>query len=353
MKKNVLKTLIVLLVMSLVLTGCGGGGTSTNGGDTEEVINWTFYSPYGPQDSACCKIWADLFKQVEEATDGRLVITAYWSGQHPYDGSDMLRVVGENIAQLSHFYSGYIASAEPALTVDALPLLFPTDLDKAWKINEALWGGFNQDTSGVLERILQERWNASMIHMVQATSQRLMTMGYAADSIGSLTGHKVRVYSSEFAEFVKALGGTPVSLTAGEVYTSLATNLIDGAITSVVFADQNGYFDYLDTINLWEISQSPDGLMVNLDALNSLPDDIREIFLSIMYESASKPERKEVEDNDSRVEELADKGVTVVKPSDEERDKVKEIMKDKVWTPWAEDIGEEADEVLQYVESLK
>ena len=342
----ILSVLICLTLGTVCLTGCGSSKDSAG-----KVTEWSFYSPYGPEDSACCEIWTNLFEQIKEETDGQLVIKTYWSGQNPYEGSDMLKVVDEGIAQMSHFYGGYVTSVDPAFGIDTLPLLFPADSMKAWDINKQLWGNFKQDKNGLLEKKLEEDWNATMVHMVPATAQRLMTMGYEVNATDGLKGHKVRVYSSEFGKFVEALGGTPVAIESSEVYTALSTNLIDAVTTGVQFATSNGYFDYCDTINLWEISQSSDGLMVNLDALNALPDDVRATFLKIMGESANKPEMKEVEENAALVKQHEEKGVKVITPSDEVRDKIAAQLSKSVWTPWAESAGELGQQLLDLVSS--
>lgn len=331
------------------LTGCG----SSNSGNSGEATEWSFYSPYGPEDSACCEIWTGLFDKIEKETNGQLKITAYWSGQHPYQGSDMLKVVSDGTAQLSHFYGGYVTSVDPAFGLDTLPLLFPADYENAWEINKKLWGDFKQDKGGILEKRLQEEWGASMVHMMPATAQRMFTVGYEAGERGSLEGHKIRVYSSEFGEFVKALGGTPVTIESSEVYTGLSTNLIDGATTGIEFAKNSGYFDYCDTVNLWEISQSSDGMMVNLEALEALPGDVRDTFLKIMNESASKPEMLELETCGKILEDFEADGNTVVTPSDEEREAVAAILEEKVWKKWTKSAGEIGPELLNFVQNYK
>lgn len=354
--KKTKRSILLMLALSAMLAfgcvglcGCGGGDSGGSG----DVTEWSFYSPYGPEDSACCEIWTKLFKQIEEETNGQLVITTYWSGQHPYEGSDMLKVVSDGTAQLAHFYGGYVSSVDPALSLDTLPLLFPADSDKAWDINSELWGNFEQDTNGLLEKRLEEKWNASMIHMLPACSQRLETCGYEAIEEGSLQGHKVRAYSNEFSKFIEALGGTPVSLESSEVYTALSTNLIDGVTTGVYFANSGGYFDYCDTINLWEISQSSDGLMVNLDALNALPEDVKTTFLTIMKESAQKPETLELEQTEEIVSQLEADGVKVVKPSDETRAAIAEKLQTTLWDSWEESAGELGTELINFVNSKR
>ncbi len=350
-KTSVFKFLMVTLVLTLIFTGCATQ-PSVDQSDEDEVTQWSFYSAYGEEEGACGEVWSRLFDEIEEATEGRLVIDAYWYGQHPYEGEDMLRVLEEGNAQLSHFYSGYLTAVEPVFGVDAIPMLLPTDPMEAWEVIARIWGNFDQDRSGVLEDILQERWNASMVHMLPASPQRFFTAGYEIEDINSLKGHKVRVYSPELAKLVEIMGGTPVSVSFGEVYTSLATNLIDGLVTSTAFAESGGFFDFCDAINMWEIMSGTDGLMVSQEALNNLPSDVKAIFLEIMHESAMKPEMLELNQNDEIVEMLVQSGkVKAVVPTQENRDEVIEIVKKEIWEPWMEAVGDDGQRVLNQIEN--
>ena len=49
---------------------------------------------------------------------------------------------------------------------------------------------------------------------------------------------------------------------------------------------------------MWEISSSTDGLICSMEALQQLPDDVREIFQRIMHDSATAPEMLEIDKND-------------------------------------------------------
>ncbi len=348
-KKGISIFLAVVLILAVSLTGCGSK-EETAGQASGEVTEWSFYSAYGPDEGACCEIWTQLFEQIKEETDGRLVITPYWYGQHPYEGEDMLKALEDGSCQLSHFYSGYLSSVEPVFGADAVPMLFPSDPMESWEVTARLWGNFKQDTDGILEAILQERWNASMVHMLPASPQRIFTVGYDVDGIGSLKGHKIRVYSPELGKLVEILGGTPVSVAFSEVYTSLSTNLIDGYITSVMFAESGGLFDFTDTINAWEIMASTDGLIVDLDELNALPEDVRDTFLRIMNESAMKPESLELDKNNEIVDtRTADGKVKFFTPSEEKRAEVVEAVKKEIWEPWLELTGEDGQKVIDQI----
>jgi len=319
---------------------------------TGETIQWALFSPYGPQDSACCFLWPELFDEVYRRTGGQLEINIYWSGQHPYEGSDMLKVIQDGVAEMAHFYSGYLTSAEPVFGIDGIPMLLPSDSFQAFDIMSELWGNFEQDKNGTLEKILQEKWGASMVHLLPATFQRLYTKEYTAEKIGSLQGHKIRVYSSELATFVKILGGTPVSLSSGEVYTALSTGLVDGLVTGIQFAEANGYMDVCDTINLWEIMAASDGLIVSTKALAELPDDVREVFLDVMRTSAKKPELNELSDCALVLERLIKKGNNVYMPTEAARQEISQRVRQEIINPWAESVGADAETALSQIDKI-
>ncbi len=319
----------------------------------DKVYEWKFFSAYGPGDSACCDVWPALFEKVKRATNGRLDISVFWSGQHPYQGSDMLKVIRDGSAELAHFYGGFLASVEPVFGIDAIPMLFPSDADESFALVSKLWGDFKLDRKGVLERVLEDKWGGCMIHALPASQQRIYTSGYKINGIGSLKGHKVRVYSPELATLVTILGGTPVSIAFAELYTGLSTGLVDGLVTSVYFANAGGFFDFCDTINLWEIMAAADELMVSKKALDKLPPDIRKTFLDIMYKSVTKPERAELETNALVLEELIKKGIQVYVPSQKEREAVIKRCQKEIWAPWVVRAGADAKLALEQVEEVK
>ena len=359
-KRFVFISIALVLILAFSLAGCGGGkaqsggsaSSTSGGGSSNEVINWSFYCAYGPEDGACCVIWPQLFKEIEEKTNGRLVITTYWEGQHPYAEDDMLKVIEDGSAELAFFYSGYVSSVEPIFSADALPLMLPADSMQAWKVMSGLWGNFSGDKSGYLEGLLQDRWNASMVHMVPASPQRFFTAGFPVTDMDSLKGHKIRTYSSDLAKLVEIMGGTPVPISFSEVYTSLATNLIDGLITSTAFAESGGFFDYTDNVGVWEIAQGTDGMMVDLDALAALPADIRDVFQTVMRTSAQKPEMMELDDTDELVSRLKADGVVFTVPGGAERDQLRAACKDKIWDAWLAQVGDEGQKLLDEIDRL-
>lgn len=321
--------------------------------NVEAKTTWKFFSSYGPTEGPCGYIWQELFKKIEQETNGELKIKVFWAGQHPYEGSDMLKAISTGAAQLAHFYGPFVSSAEPLYELEAIPMIMPADSYKTFDILKKLWGNFQGDKSGPLEKVLQERWGASLVHLIPAGAQRLFTKGYAANTPGSLKGHKIRSNSAAMASFISALGGTPINLAWGEIYTGLAQGLIDGTHTSTFFAKSTGFMDICDTVNLWEISAATDGLMVNVEALNALPEEVRKVFLKVMSESAMKPETAELADHALALEQLILEGKKIYTVSKEDRNAVAKQVHETYLPEYIKRGGAEAQQAIDIINSMK
>lgn len=287
---------------------------------------------------------------MEKQTNGELVIKPFWTGQHPYSGPDMLKALQDGSAQIASFFGPFLCSTEPILEFESIPMLMSTDAVKSFNILKKLWGDFKGDESGPLAKVLKDNWNVTLIHLIPASPQRLFTKGYVANTLDSLKGHKIRSNSPAMGSFIEALGGTPINLAWGEIYTALSQGLIDGTHTSTFFANSTGFMDVCDTINLWEISAATDGLMVSREALDKLPADVRETFLKIMYESATKPEMTELVENALTLENLALRGKKIYAAKEEDRQKLAENIHKTIIPEFIERVGDNAKNLLQIID---
>ena len=63
-----------------------------------------------------------------------------------------------------------------------------------------------------------------------------------------------------------------------------------------------------------------------------------------------KPEMLELEQNDAVVSNLVASGnVKVVVPTEENRNAVIEAVKEKIWKPWMDSIGDDAEKVINQI----
>jgi TRAP-type C4-dicarboxylate transport system substrate-binding protein len=97
-------------------------------------------------------------------------------------------------------------------------------------------------------------------------------------SLADLKGLKVRTNGPSSADLVKALGGQPVSLAFGEVYTALERGTVDCGITGAGSGNGVKWPEVTTHLYTLSLSWSTSGYFVNLAWWNKLDPAIRAQF---------------------------------------------------------------------------
>jgi len=180
-------------------------------------------------------------------------------------------------------------------------------------------------------------------------TQQLYSTTKPITKVEDWKGLKVRVYGTDTAEVTRALGGAPVNITFGEVYTSLQRNVISAAITSATNAEPMKFFEVAKFINYWFISGGTiEFLSCNKKALQSLPQDLQQVVLDSVKES--RWEEKEWEDAkawDARAKKrCAELGMTIVDVPQAEIDKARKLAR-PAWDAWLKRTGPDGKRSLE------
>jgi TRAP-type C4-dicarboxylate transport system substrate-binding protein len=77
-----------------------------------------------------------------------------------------------------------------------------------------------------------KKYNARPIYYAEAQTIQIMNRKNQLQSLEAFKGLKLRVLGPEPAEALKALGASPVTVSLGELYTSLQRGVLDGAMTN-------------------------------------------------------------------------------------------------------------------------
>ena len=275
------------------------------------------------------KLFAD---KVKEKSNGRMEIRVH-PASSLYPQQEQIPAVVEGRVEIAPILSGYMV--DMFLEMAALDLPFMTrSLDEARAAVEKLKPYY-------IERLAQK--NILLLGIGTWPTQQLFTTKKAFAKVEDWKGAKIRVYGSETAELTKALGGAPVNIPFGEVYTALQRNVADGAITSATNAEPMKFFEVTKFINYWFISGAGvEFLGCNKKALNALPPDLQKVVLDSIKES--RFEDKEWEDAkawDARAKKrCAELGLTVVDVSPAEIEKARTMMK-PAWDAWLKRSGPE------------
>jgi TRAP-type C4-dicarboxylate transport system substrate-binding protein len=280
------------------------------------------------------KLFAEKLK---EQSKGRMELRVH-PASSLYPQNEQIPAVVDGRVEIAPILSGYMVDMFLEMAVLDLPFM-TRGLDEARAAVEKMKPYY-------IERLAQK--NIQLLAIGTWPTQQLFSTKKAFAKVEDWKGAKIRVYGAETAELTKALGGAPVNIPFGEVYTALQRNVADGAITSATNAEPMKFFEVTKFINYWFISGAGiEFLGMNKKAFNALPKDLQPVVLDAVKES--RFEDKEWEDAkawDSRAKKrCAELGMTVVDVSPAEIEKARKMIK-PAWDNWLKRTGAEGQRAL-------
>jgi len=261
------KLFVLLVAVSLVLSFCAFAFASTK---------WIANSVWPPKNHH--SIGLNMFaKKVKERTGGKLIIKVYVGGALGYKGPELLKVVRDGLVQVSDMVFSIVAGDEPVFGVTTLPFLV-----RGFKEARLLM----DIGRPYFEEITQKKWNQKILYTAPWPPAGLWTKK-PVKCVADMKGLKTRTYDKNGALVVKAVGGTPYALPFSEVYSALATGLIDSVITSTPTAVDGKFWEVLKCFERINITQAVDMVNVNLRAFNKLDKDTQKVLLETGKEMES------------------------------------------------------------------
>jgi TRAP-type transport system periplasmic protein len=267
--------------------------------------------------------------KVKELSGGRMEIRVH-PASSLYPGPEMIPAVVDGRAEIAPVLSAYLTDLFLEMGVLELPFM-TSSIDEHRKAAEALRPFYTEALA---------RRNLKLLTVHTWPSQQL----FSAQPIRTLAdwrGKKLRVYGAESADLVRVLGGAPVSIPFGEVYTALQRGVVDGAMTSATNAEPMKFFEVSKYLNYWYLTgASIEWLAANQKAWDALPADLQAVVLDAL--KAVRFEDKEWEDArawDDRARQRAQElGMTIVDPPREEIDKAR-VASRAAWDNWLKRTG--------------
>lgn len=306
----------------------------------QERFEWTMISPLTPTISYV-PLYQELIDNIAERSDGRLTINLLTFGEHPFEGGELITAVRDGIVEMGNATDAYISAQSPAMGFMALPFLFDS-LDHAKEVYEAL----REPHFG---QILSEEYNSELV-LGFLISGAAVHADAPLDSLSALDGRSIRVFGRESGQMIELLGGTPATVSFGELYTALQRGTIDGALTGMLGAQAARVYEVVDHATWWNWSYALEFIMVNNDALAALPEDLQTI---VREEAAAASERVQALQDRLPAEILVDSletyGITVTGLTPETVRQFRERTR-PVAEEWLENAGEAGQAAFEIYE---
>lgn len=332
-KKSFAVIVASLMVLSLVVAGCGGGKQAEQPKQAQPV-KWNANSVWPPENhqSAGLQQYAEKVKQ---ATKGKVEITVQTGGALGYKGPELLKVVRDGLVPVSDILTSGVAGDEPVFGVVTLPFLI-----QSFEEGKIL----NDIARPYFDKVAEEKWQQKILYISPWPAAGLWSKG-KVQSVAEMKGLKTRTYDKNGALVMEAVKGTPYPLPFSEVYSSLATGVIDSVLTSTPTAVDAKFWEVLKYYTPINVTMATDLVTVNLKAFNALDKESQEALIKAGKEMEAEM-WAQVAKLDKEKEALCnEKGIVTVQPSKEYLNELSAITKN-IREDWLKTAPPEAKEIV-------
>jgi len=236
-----------------------------------KVLKWRWQSHQPPTDPEYAVTVVNLAKRVEEMSDGRLTLE-FFTGGELVPSNEVLPSCAQGVFEVGSSAASYWSGTAPECLVTLFPMGYTNGDDQAdGMLNRGLLDFF-RDTYADM--------GVYLLCMVQHANINLLSKNPVRE-VGDFEGMLIRTHGST-AMMVEELGASTVYIPGEEIYMALQLGTVDamtwGGCSTLYnnkWYEQAGYI-LLDPPMIPNFMN--DDFYVNLDAWNSLPDDLRAIF---------------------------------------------------------------------------
>ncbi len=275
MKKFAAVTL-ALSLWALALTGCANTGASTSEAATAENP-MVLTLAHGLSETHTVHIaMTEFADKVNERTDGRIQVRILPNGQLGSENENMEQLMAGVISMTKVSAPG-LATYNEAYHTFGLPYIFD-DTEDFYHI---------MDSEKMRDFFLSSE-DDGFITVTYYTSgaRSFYTTDKPVRTPADLKGLKIRVQDMKSqTDMMKALGGIPVTMSYGDVYTSLQTGIIDGAESNETALTTGKHGEVCKVFSTDEHAMIPDVLVMSAKIWKNISPEDQQIILEAAYES--------------------------------------------------------------------
>ena len=326
---------ILIGIFLLVLTACGGDESSVDDGDESSVDDGKTYS----FQIACinrtllpCQVTeANFVKNVNERTNGRVIIEISSFPELGLAGPDTLRLVADGTLGLAEIYPGYVGGDLPILDIAALWGIAP-DSDTYLELADQLYPD--------MKRIFKENTGGEVIYRHYYDNQFIFSKTPLA-GLEDYKGKKIRQHSTVLGDMLAGLGADGQFVAFSEVYTALERGILDAGVTGGLPGHGQRWYEVSDYL-VGPIAGSfvASYVTMNKERWEELPADLQ----AIIKEEGAKSEAINLDlvKNKWAVEAVelnVENGMTHMPFTPEVSAKLREIALEKIIPNWVDRVG--------------
>ncbi len=279
-------------------------------------------------------------KTLPEASNGAVTVNLTTFDQMGVAGADVFRLLGDGVFDIGMTVADYTVADAPALEGLDVPLI-ATDAATARQVADA--------AKPLVDDIMRERFNSKLLAIAPYPPQIVFCNAEVAD-LEDLKGKKIRASGRMTALFLEALGAEGVTMAFSEVPGALERGVIDCAVTGAGSGYSAGWWESsTHLLNLPLGGWDPVVTAMNLDKWNELSPEMQSFLQEQIATNFENKAWEQAEDALSRdVACLTGSSecaagepatMTLVEPSDADRQLAETVLKESILPDWAERAG--------------
>lgn len=232
----------------------------------DDTVYKLIFSTTRGENTWFAKAYDDIIAELEEASNGRLVIEVHHNNTlgAPGDIWTMFTTGGIDMLDMS---PGMVGS----FTVSEL-LNVPFYFDTNQQVIETMQGLYD---AGLLPEYTD---TMQVLAFLPGGGVELCTTNKKVESMADLQGLKLRGSSATLAKGIEAMGGTAVSIQPSEQTMALSQGVLDGVITGANFAEITSLYESCNYLLNCNIGMSCMFCGINNASYAELPADLQQLL---------------------------------------------------------------------------
>lgn len=267
---------MALCLSASVLSGCANTGAATSAEATAENP-MVLTLAHGLSETHTVHIaMTEFADKVNEGTEGRVQVRILPNGQLGSENENMEQLMAGVISMTKVSAPG-LATYNESYHTFGLPYIFDNTEDF-----------YHVMDSKQMRDFFLSSEDDGFVTLTYYTSgaRSFYTKDKAIRTPEDLKGLKIRVQDMKSqTDMLKALGGIPVTMSYGDVYTSLQTGIIDGAESNETALTTGKHGEICKVFSTDEHAMIPDVLVMSAKTWKDISPEDQQVILEAAYES--------------------------------------------------------------------
>ncbi|MDO5416176.1 MAG: TRAP transporter substrate-binding protein [Lachnospiraceae bacterium] len=274
--KKLAAMMLALGLAAVSVTGCANSGAKTSAEATAENP-MVLTLAHGLSETHTVHIaMTEFAEKVAEGTDGRITVRILPNGQLGSENENMEQLMAGVISMTKVSAPG-LATYNESYHAFGLPYIFD-DTQNFYHV---------MDSDQMQDFFLSSEEDGFVTLTYYTSGARsFYTTNKAIRTPADLKGLKIRVQDMKSqTDMMKALGGIPVAMSYGDVYTSLQTGIIDGTENNETALTTGKHGEICKVYSTDQHAMIPDVMVMSAKVWKDISEEDRQVILEAAHES--------------------------------------------------------------------